>query len=91
MGGQVGAQETVEVTLQEAGTLSTLITDDQKANLKSLKITGELNGTDLKYIREQLKSTLATLDMTDANIVEGGEAYYSGNINPCGDKCLNKC
>lgn len=71
----------MEVTLQEAGTLSTLITDEQKANLKSLKITGDLNGTDLKYIREQLKSTLTTLDMADANIVEGGEAYYSDKVN----------
>ncbi len=73
------------VTLTAAGTLSTQIGDGQKYKITSLKVSGPINGTDVKYLREMAgmdvngKSTdgkLADLDLTDANIVEGGD-YYS--------------
>lgn len=63
----------------EAGTLSTKITDNHKKNATSLTISGKLNGTDIKFIREMLADgKLAYLDMENASIVEGGESYYSG-------------
>ncbi len=77
--------EQVQVTLTEAGTLSEKIDDGQKYTITSLKVSGPINGTDVKYLREMAgrdvngKSTegkLADLDLTDANIVEGGECYY---------------
>ncbi len=75
-----------EVTLTEAGTLSEKIGDDQKYTITSLKVSGPINGTDVRYLREMAgkdangKNTegkLTDLDLTDANIVEGGENYYS--------------
>ncbi len=75
----------VQVTLTEAGTLSEKIASGQKYIITSLKVSGPINGTDVKYLREMAgrdvngKSTegkLADLDLTDANIVEGGECYY---------------
>ncbi len=80
----------VEVTLTTAGTLSEKIGDDQKLTITNLKVSGPINGTDVKYLREMAgqdaenKSTnglLADLDLTDANIVEGGESYYSNSVN----------
>ncbi len=80
----------VEVTLTTAGTLSEKIDADQKYTITNLKVSGPINGTDVKYLREMAgqdaenKSTnglLADLDLTDANIVEGGESYYSNSVN----------
>ena len=53
--------------------------------LSALKITGNINGTDIRYLRklagrkEDGSSTsgkLTYLDLTDANIVAGGDYYY---------------
>lgn len=71
-----------------AGELSSIIPDNEKHTITSLKIFGELNGTDIKFIRENMAKcyinnntesfgTLKTLDLSEASIVEGGEAYYS--------------
>ena len=69
-----------------AGTLSTLIGEEVAATLTEVKISGPLNGTDIKFIREKMAKSnwdpnevsgvLAVLDLSDATIVEGGEAYY---------------
>ena len=62
-----------EVHVEKAGTLSTLITSVGK----ELKVTGSINGTDVKFLREQMTTgTLATLDLSEVKIVAGGEAYY---------------
>ena len=54
--------------------------------ITNLKIVGEINGTDLKFIREmagcdfngkETDGKLSILDLSDAKIVEGGSAYYS--------------
>ncbi len=83
--GMVSAEQ-VQVTLTEAGTLSTQIGDDQKYTITSLKVSGPINGTDVRYLREMAgmniygfstDGILADLDLTDANIVEGGECYYA--------------
>jgi len=68
-----------EVNVNEAGTMGTLLTADEVTNLTDLKLTGNLNGTDFKLIRNMCSSSghLANLDMGDANIVSGGDAYFS--------------
>lgn len=82
---------TVRVT--EAGTLSTLIPENEKYTITSLKVSGPLNGTDFKYIREMggvgdaddgfhanTGGKLVYLDLSGASIVEGGSeyVYYKG-------------
>lgn len=54
--------------LQQLGNISVLPT------ITSLKLNGNINGTDIKMIRDM--ENLRYLDLTDANIVEGGSAYY---------------
>ena len=81
--------ESAEIYLAEAGTLSQYITDENKYTIKSLKISGYLNGSDIKLLRDMAGcdydvwinsqtttgGQLANLDMSEANIVEGGTSY----------------
>ena len=76
----------ITIKLDEAGTLPDKISESQKNLITNLKIVGEMNGTDLKFIREmagcdydgkETDGKLSILDLSDAKIVEGGSAYYS--------------
>lgn len=78
--------ETLTVNVETAGTLPTLISADQKNAIGSLTLTGSLNGTDILFIREmagrdkignETAGQLAHLDLADANIVAGGDAYVN--------------
>lgn len=78
-----GAKE-IEVTT--AGTLPELISDDEKYTITELTLTGELNGTDILYLREMAGSDyvgeategqLSVLDMSGASIVSGGDRYFT--------------
>ena len=62
-----------EINVEQAGTLQTLLpTSDAK-----LKITGSINGTDVKYLRELISAgTVTSLNLSEVNIVSGGEAYF---------------
>ena len=57
------------VTVTEAGTLSTLIPASEKNAITSLTVSGTLNGTDIRFIRE-----MAGLDIegetTDGKLTE---------------------
>ena len=65
-----------EVHVETAGTLSTLLTTCETA----VKITGSINGTDIKYIRELINNNKVTeLDLSKASIVSGGEKYDGSN------------
>lgn len=77
--------QTASVRTQTAGTLSKVLTDYQKKNLVSLKISGPINGTDIRLLQcmlsqknkpDSLKGQLKQLDLENARIVSGGE-YYS--------------
>ena len=49
-----------------------------KMEIDELRISGQLNGTDVKYIREMIISgELTALDIKNARIVSGGDAYYN--------------
>ena len=65
-----------EVNVEQAGTLSTLLpTSDSE-----LKVTGSINGTDIKYLRELITSGgVTSLDLSEVKIVKGGDAYYEDN------------
>ena len=75
--------------------------------LTSLKVTGNLNGTDIRFIRKmagrqedgtEYSGELTYLDLTDANIVAGGDYYanlydteYYTENNIAGDYMFFQC
>ena len=76
----------ITIKLEEAGTLPSKIGDTKKYKITNLKIMGEINGTDLRFIREMAgcdykgmgtEGKLVTLDLSEAKIVEGGDSYYA--------------
>ena len=96
----------VTIKLDEAGTLPDRIGENQKYLITNLKIVGKINGTDLKFIREmagrdfnrkKTKGKLSILDLSEAKIVAGGDAYglfsdymYTSN-DKLGDYAFNDC
>lgn len=74
------------VDVKTAGTLSTLITSKQKWSTAKMKISGFLNGSDVKVIREMAGvndknqdtfGKLTDIDMTDVCFESGGDVYLS--------------
>lgn len=60
-----------------AGQISKQINDASKLKVISLTVSGELNGTDIKFIREMCeRGKLSRIDMEKASIVNGGDGYY---------------
>lgn len=76
-----------EVTLTEAGTLLTTIGTEVYQSIKSLKIKGPINGSDVIIINRMEK--LENLDLSDASIKEGGKPYI-GNEYSSND-CIGYC
>ena len=75
----------ITLKLTEAGTLPNKIASSKKNLVTNLKIIGEINGTDLRFIREMAGSdidgnstsgNLSVLDLSEARFVEGGVSYY---------------
>ena len=66
-----------------AGKISSKLTEENKMTATKLTISGKLNGTDIKYLREMMiDGNLSHLDISNADIISGGEAYYtSGSTN----------
>ena len=86
MEGAVAGNKDGVVTIAEAGTMKQLLGDDY-LNITSLKVVGPINGDDVRCLRQMLggnieddvnieKGKLASLDLSDASIVEGGSYYY---------------
>lgn len=68
---------TLEVDNQYPGWLSSKIPFKDQASVQNLTVTGYINGTDIKFIRELINNRqLSHLDLSDANIVAGGDTYY---------------
>lgn len=74
------------VHVSTAGSLSTLIEPSKKMLITNLIVSGDLNGTDIRFIREMAyrvdtgnltSGSLSVLDLSKANIVSGGESYYT--------------
>ena len=71
-----GTLAATEVHVETAGTLPTLLTTCET----TVKVTGYINGTDVKYLRELINGGKVTnLDLSAANIVSGGEKYDGNN------------
>jgi hypothetical protein len=75
-----------EIRVREAGTLESIIEKYSLQQAEWLKISGDLNGSDIKVLRRMLggiynspseprEGNLRRLDLTNANIVEGGDPY----------------
>lgn len=63
----------------EPGTLPSRIPENNREIIEELTVTGNLNGTDIKLIRELAQTNLKKLDISGANIVSGGDAYLDNN------------
>lgn len=69
---QTLVQAATEVHVEKAGTLSSLLTTTDS----ELKLTGSINGTDVKYLRQLINDgTVTILDISEVKIVSGGVAY----------------
>lgn len=76
------------INVVTAGTFESIIYNEYYSNcyeLTSLKVTGNLNGSDIRFLRKMAgrkedgtatSGKLAYLDLTEANIVSGGDYYY---------------
>ena len=88
--------EQITIKLDKAGTLPDRISESQKYLITNLKIVGKVNGTDWKLIRNMAGSDfygretggkLSILDLSEAKIVAGGDAYvWYGNKYTSNDK-----
>ena len=87
----------ITIKLEKAGTLPDKIGSTKKKQITNLKIIGEINGTDLRMIREMARKDvrgndtdgmLSVLDLSEAKIVAGGDAYvrYGDNHYTSNDK-----
>ena len=72
------------VTLEKAGTLVDILGNDKIGTVGTLKVTGNINSTDLRQIRRlagvdefgaRTKGYLKELDLSEARIVSGGSPY----------------
>jgi len=83
----------ITIKLDKAGTLPDRISEKKKYLITNLKIVGEVNGTDLRLIREMAgrdgfsttAGKLSILDLSEAKIVKGGSPYF-GAIYTSNDK-----
>lgn len=75
----------IYLDVPSAGTLSNLIAENRKYQIKNLRLTGYLNGTDINYLREMAGSDsygsatpgiLESLDISGCTILSGGRSYY---------------
>lgn len=94
---------TIYLNIERAGTLPSLIAANRKFQIKTLCLTGELNGTDINFLREMsgcdgngnsTMGVLETLDISRCAIVSGGNAYYGihqTENNVVGDYMFYKC
>jgi len=65
----------VKLNVEIAGTLTHLVGNDVNV-ITNLTLTGKLNGSDIKLIREM--PNLSVLDIEGVDIVKGGDNYYEG-------------
>lgn len=71
---------TLVIDNQNPGWLSNKIPFKDQESVKNLTVTGYLNGTDIKFIRELISNRVLThLDLTNANIIAGGDVYCEKN------------
>lgn len=102
-GGVDPSNPQIFVNIENAGTLSSLIAENRKYQIKNLRLTGYLNGTDINFLREMAgcdsygnttPGILETLDISECSIVSGGRSYYGSyqtSSNKVGDYMFYNC
>ena len=66
----------VKVVMSDAGSLPTEIGTSAWHTIKKLAISGQVNGTDIRLIRQMLQDgELEELDLREARVVSGGDYY----------------
>ena len=88
---QTSVWAVTEVNVETAGTLSSLLSETDT----ELKVTGKINGTDIKFMRELvIAGTVTSLDWSGVSIVSGGEAYvgeFTTTNNVIGEQMFYEC
>src|SRR5690554_4770340 len=69
----LSAQVSKTIHVETAGTLSTLLEAEEKTSITNLTVTGNIDATDVKCMRDEI-TKLADLDISAVNI-----KAYSGN------------
>ena len=76
------------INVEVAGTLPNYIGFGNQFKYNSLRLSGKLNGDDVRYLREmagrdvngkETAGVLTNLDFSQASIVKGGDCYYKKN------------
>ena len=79
-----GSSTSRTINVATAGTLSNYISESEKYTIEELTLTGSLNGTDFRLLRDMAgnnykgeitEGKLKVLDLSGAKIVAGGEKY----------------
>ena len=65
---------TKKLHIETAGTLPTLMSGEESKAVKELTLSGFINGIDIKFIRYM--KNLVKIDLSDVNIVSGGDDYW---------------
>ena len=82
------AQVKRTINVETAGTLPSLISEEEKYTIEELTLTGNLNGTDFRLLRDMAgnnyqgeitEGKLKILDLSGARIVEGGDPYIEAS------------
>lgn len=85
-GGSDPSNPQIYLHVEDPGSLPSLIAENRKYQIKNLRLSGYLNGTDINYIREMAGSdaygnttagVLELLDISSCTIVPGGRSYFS--------------
>lgn len=72
------------IKVVKAGSLGALINEEERFRFSNLAVSGPLNGTDFRILREMMgrdvegqltEGRMNRLDLTDASIVAGGDSY----------------
>ena len=89
--GSISAWADEPIHVETAGTLSSQLTGSET----TLTLSGSLNGSDIKCLRELATSgRLTTLDLSAVHIVGGGDAYYESfttEDNVIGNSMFRDC
>ena len=97
----MNGSDSVSIQLAEAGSLETHLKEVEKIDplkINALKVKGDINGSDLKLIREMAGSglkkddktegQLVRLDLSEASFKQGGDAFFVYESSDGDELCL---
>ena len=81
----------VKVVMSDAGSLPTEIGTSAWRTIKKLAISGQVNGTDIRLIRQMLQDgELEELDLREARVVSGGDYYDEYGFSRTAEDVIGK-